>query len=442
MYQITNRDALQKKANNKDDPRYVFYEALLRSSSHEEYIQCLGGNVVVQPEAFRRPVTALAEYRYVSQVRGWIMEKGESAQDAPHEPGNDEGEGMYWPEHKIELSPSPDGRGVLVTDHKVCEPNCYVARGWDLEIHEDLICTFVEGCLQRGFCYALAQNHPGEAKRGKDSKGKDGEGVNYLAFGRGYFLPNGERTAWDIAIDQTTRGRNGSFVLPSKHVAALERAGLTKDFDPNVQPGRYWIETGGDHFPRINPDDFVKVLEAINKVGDGIADDLGEMENDYSHVHGSTDELGNTLVEDLDEINNQEGVEKTERETLVQARIGQGRYRVELLRMWENCCAVTGCSETRVLRASHAQPWQDSDNRQRLDPNNGLPLIATLDALFDAGLISFNSEGKMLISDSLPPDQREILGVANENETGLRRGLTESQEIYMAFHRERYFPGN
>lgn len=83
MYRIANKVALEKRANNKDDPRYVFYEALLLSSSREEYIQHLGGNIAVKPKTYKRPVTAAVEYRYVTKNREWIIEEGGSEKVPP-----------------------------------------------------------------------------------------------------------------------------------------------------------------------------------------------------------------------------------------------------------------------------------------------------------------------------------------------------------------------
>jgi len=47
-------------------------------------------------------------------------------------------------------------------------------------------------------------------------------------------------------------------------------------------------------------------------------------------------------------------------------------------------------------RVAH-QPWRESTDEKRLDPTKGLPLVASLDALFDAGLISFEDSGRMLV---------------------------------------------
>ena len=125
----------------------------------------------------------------------------------------------------------------------------------------------------------------------------------------------------------------------------------------------------------------------------------------------------------------------TTREALVAARLGQGKYRSELLARWDGQCAVTGCPVTEVLRASHARPWSNSDDSQRLDPDNGLPLVANLDALFDAGLISFTGTGAMLVSPNLPEEHRAVLGVP----TNLRKRPSPAQAEYLQYHTENVF---
>ncbi|MGK5039939.1 HNH endonuclease [Janthinobacterium sp. GB1R12] len=78
--------------------------------------------------------------------------------------------------------------------------------------------------------------------------------------------------------------------------------------------------------------------------------------------------------------------------------------------------------------------WQGATDQQRLDPHNGLPLIATLDALFDRGLISFADDGAMLCSPSLLGRHRELLGLP----IPLRMVLKEEQKYYLRMHRQRF----
>lgn len=121
--------------------------------------------------------------------------------------------------------------------------------------------------------------------------------------------------------------------------------------------------------------------------------------------------------------------------SLAQARIGQGKYRQDLLQKWDHACAVTGLTCAQVLRASHVKPWKVSTDRERLDAENGLLLSANLDALFDVGLISFTDEGEMLIADELLDNERRRLGLRG----GLRTKPTPALKRYLRHHREELF---
>src|SRR5207248_1999952 len=119
-----------------------------------------------------------------------------------------------------------------------------------------------------------------------------------------------------------------------------------------------------------------------------------------------------TLAKDIKTILSNNKVEQTTKQALVDARIGQGAFRSAILGRWNHRCAVTGSTTLEVIRASHIKPWRASTNEERLDPSNGLPLAASLDALFDAGLISFEDSGRLLISPKLSQNECAIYGLA------------------------------
>ena len=125
---------------------------------------------------------------------------------------------------------------------------------------------------------------------------------------------------------------------------------------------------------------------------------------------------------------------ETDREAIIKARLGQGRFRTGVLAVWGGC-AVTGCAEPAVLRASHIKPWRLSDNRERLDPFNGLMLTANLDALFDAGLVGFSDTGGILLSPRIAGPDLSILGV--NPDMRLRKVPTRTR-AYLAEHRRLY----
>jgi hypothetical protein len=126
----------------------------------------------------------------------------------------------------------------------------------------------------------------------------------------------------------------------------------------------------------------------------------------------------------------------TERERLQAARIGQGDFRNALIAAWGGACPVAGVDHLELLRASHIKPWKASGNAERLDPFNGLLLCAHVDALFDRGLISFEDDGRMLISSKVTPANLARLGMRTDQ---VLAGLDQRHAPYLAYHRDHCF---
>lgn len=121
----------------------------------------------------------------------------------------------------------------------------------------------------------------------------------------------------------------------------------------------------------------------------------------------------------------------TTKRQLINARLGQGQFRKALVKAWGAKCALTRLDVEPVLRASHIKPWRESDNRERLDPNNGLLLAANMDALFDRHLITFDDEGRLLVCSSVKPRSLEKIGLPRD----ARVKLSQSNRAYMRWHR-------
>ena len=137
-----------------------------------------------------------------------------------------------------------------------------------------------------------------------------------------------------------------------------------------------------------------------------------------------------TIQADLNAVARRE-LTPTTRAAMIQARLGQGDYRKQMLALWDGKCAVTGLAVLSVIVASHAKPWAGSNDEERLDPNNGLPLTANLDKLFDRHLITFDpATGRMLISDVIKEDERMILGIP----ASLRKRPSPDQARFLQHH--------
>lgn len=76
-------------------------------------------------------------------------------------------------------------------------------------------------------------------------------------------------------------------------------------------------------------------------------------------------------------------------------RLGQHRFAAAVLVNYSHSCAFCGFAprslpKHKLLVASHIKPWAVSDDRERLDPRNGVAACPTHDAAFDTGLITVN----------------------------------------------------
>jgi hypothetical protein len=130
-------------------------------------------------------------------------------------------------------------------------------------------------------------------------------------------------------------------------------------------------------------------------------------------------------------------VSTTETEAVVRQRIGQDLFREGLMDYWEGRCAVTELDVPELLRASHAKPWRDASDQERLDVHNGLLLAVHLDALFDKGYLTFDDSGNGVVSQLLPVRALDQLGLPG---TGIRlRKLSAGNLPYLKYHRDKVF---
>lgn len=120
---------------------------------------------------------------------------------------------------------------------------------------------------------------------------------------------------------------------------------------------------------------------------------------------------------------------------IAQRRIGQEQFRQDLLKHWTSC-AVTGLKNVRLLRASHIRPWKSSSSKEKTNPFNGLLLAPHLDAAFDAGLISFDDHGHILLSSQLSREDAKVLGI---NEAMRLRSVAPAHLPFLHVHRQEVF---
>ena len=89
-----------------------------------------------------------------------------------------------------------------------------------------------------------------------------------------------------------------------------------------------------------------------------------------------------------------------------------------------------------MLVASHIKPWSKSDDSEKLDFENILLLCSMNDALFDKGLISFDDNGKILISRELGEEEKALVNI---NEDSCIDINSQKQKDYLKYHRKNIF---
>ncbi len=146
------------------------------------------------------------------------------------------------------------------------------------------------------------------------------------------------------------------------------------------------------------------------------------------HIQEWEDRIEKTLLEEV-------GIDETERESIIRARRGQGKFR-ELLLFRERSCRVKGVEKHEHLIASHIKPWRSGNNYERLDPENGFMLTPSIDHLFDKGFISFDNNGSIVLADVADRSSMERMGVIGADVKTPPRPLSQGQLNYIEWHRE------
>lgn len=193
---------------------------------------------------------------------------------------------------------------------------------------------------------------------------------------------------------------------------------------------------------------FPKTIKPLDKNGDGnqkvylskISDELGayllgKISAGLEQIPKEVQEYSESNYFAESEIWHDPKLEDTQRETIVLARNGQGKFRKRVSN-FEKKCRVTDISDPKLLIASHIKPWRVATPRERLDGNNGLMLSPHVDHLFDTGLITFRPSGQILSSRDLPTDLFDKWGIDPVKNVG---SFTSLQSEYLEFHNSYIF---
>jgi putative restriction endonuclease len=110
----------------------------------------------------------------------------------------------------------------------------------------------------------------------------------------------------------------------------------------------------------------------------------------------------NTTLEQKykEEIIDFENLKGETKERLVKARVNQSVFRKMVLANYDFKCAITKIDIPQLLLASHIIPWSKNE-KERLNPENGICLSPLYDKAFDKGLIGINTNYEVILSKEL-----------------------------------------
>ncbi len=134
-------------------------------------------------------------------------------------------------------------------------------------------------------------------------------------------------------------------------------------------------------------------------------------------------------------------------------RMGQHRFAGAVLSNYQHSCAFCGFAPRSMpgnglLLASHIKPWAVSDDRERLDPLNGVAACPTHDAAFDAGLITVNGGLRvhrappLKASSTTDPGVDLYFGDALHLALLVPEGGSHPSPAYLKWHRDHVYQGD
>ncbi|WP_435308555.1 HNH endonuclease [Sebaldella termitidis] len=139
-------------------------------------------------------------------------------------------------------------------------------------------------------------------------------------------------------------------------------------------------------------------------------------------------------IEEIEQLLEDKKLIGEEKEVVIKARVNQGIFRKQLLNS-ECKCKLCGLSNEKLLIASHIKPWSESDKNEKLHIHNGLLFCPHHDKLFDKFLISFEDDGKIIISDELSQEDRMLLNIRDN----MKVKISDENKKYLKWHRNEFF---
>jgi putative restriction endonuclease len=128
------------------------------------------------------------------------------------------------------------------------------------------------------------------------------------------------------------------------------------------------------------------------------------------------------------------------RESIIRTRVNQSFFRKMVLSSYDYACCITGMPLSDLLVASHIIPWS-KDEKNRINPRNGLCLNSLHDKAFDVGLITIDEEFRIMLSSkvkNLESQKAKMLSDYDRIKIRMPKRFIPDQK-FLSFHRKNIF---
>lgn len=143
------------------------------------------------------------------------------------------------------------------------------------------------------------------------------------------------------------------------------------------------------------------------------------------------------------EVNTSEPLKGIDKISKVKQRVNQHLFRRMVLSNYNNTCLICNLNHSKLLVASHILPWSKNE-KERLNPHNGLCLCSIHDKSFDTGLITIDNNLKLIISNELRQINnssfKNYFGIYEEKHLNIPKKFYPSIE-FLEYHKKNIFLG-
>lgn len=163
------------------------------------------------------------------------------------------------------------------------------------------------------------------------------------------------------------------------------------------------------NFARLDPELQRRGVKGMSHGSSGEEPVWIEFHNDFAKLAEVSEELlaqfKQVPLEVSAEIDVSDLPPGKERLATVKIRVNQKFFRDMVVALYKNRCCITGINNPKLLVAGHIMPWA-KDEKNRMNPVNGVSMNALHDKAFDAGLISITPDYKVQISSVLKKEKK------------------------------------